>query len=264
MSCRRAPSAARNKLDKGVLGDIKFDNDIARAVKRALPLVLPLCHEHLAPDDAQRWRRALALFDEFMHMLCARHHFTRTKVLAVQEKIDDFFDVWKKQTSEDGYGNYMHSLDAGHVCDNLEEVGNLYRLSQQGWEVVNKKVKNVFFNQTAMGGRRRGSTSKLLPIIYLFLREMYWKFGWADDYFKNHVYPRAEGEEYAKLDIKEGYQRPTHLTEAQVESLAKALVEFDPDVDGFNDNVMFAEVLEGMSEEEEQRIIDAFCHNNSP
>ena len=131
-------------------------------------------------------------------MLNARHHFSHEKVLSVQKKIDEFFDVWKKQTSEDGYGNYMHSLDVGHVCDNLEDVGNLYRLSQQGWEVVNKKVKKVFFNQTAMGGGHNGPTSKLLPVFYLFLRKMYWKFGWADDYFKNHVYPRAEGEEYIR------------------------------------------------------------------
>ena len=152
----------------------------------------------------------------------------------------------------------MHMLDVGHVCDSLLIEGNLYRFSQQGWEAINKKFRKIFFNQTAMGGGRGGSNSKLLPVFYFFLREMYWKFGWADNFFTKYVYPRAEGAEYTKLNIRDCYDRPTKLNNHQIELIAKALVAYDPSVEGFDDSEAFAEILESVSEEEEQRILNAF------
>ena len=44
----------------------------------------------------------------------------------------------------------------GHVYDSLPVEGNLYCFSQQGWEAINKKIRKIFFNQTAIGGGARG------------------------------------------------------------------------------------------------------------
>ena len=81
----------------------------------------------------------------------------------------------------------MHLLDVGHVSDQLKLHSNLYRYSQQGWEAVNKKARKVYFTKTAMGGGSK-SVGKLLPILEMFLRELFWRFGWADEFFLKHVY----------------------------------------------------------------------------
>ena len=43
-----------------------------------------------------------------------------------------------------------------------------------------------------------------------------------------------------------------------MELIAKELVAYNPSVEGFDDNKTFAEVLDSVSEEEEQRILNAF------
>ena len=70
---------------------------------------------------------------------------------------------------------------------------NLYKYSQQGWERVNGKAKRAYNHNTTKGGRRGGS-SKLLPIMMTFLRELLWRFGVGDKLF-NPNDNTEEGEE---------------------------------------------------------------------
>lgn len=134
--------------------------------------VLDTCHAGLDEGLRSDWKEVVIYYCTTMKLLRARHHFDEVRVLEFQESADKFYDLWLKLCGRDGVGNYMHSLGAGHVGEQLQKFGNLYRYSQQGWEAVNKKVKKVFFNQTSMGGGWHGGSSKIKPIMYLFLREV--------------------------------------------------------------------------------------------
>jgi len=205
-----------------------------------------------------KWQLAVSLYNKSMSLLRSRYKFDETMVLEFQETVDHFYDIWFELTSKDGTGNYMHMLATGHIGDQLTRLGNLYRYSQQGWEALNKKMKKIYFNQTALGGGCNGPTSKLLPIFHLFLREMYWRFGWAEDYFKNHVYPRVEGEEYCPLNIKDGYTGPTRLSDEEVKIIAKALVGLDESFDALEESTEFDTILERLTDEEYRRIVTGY------
>lgn len=81
--------------------------------------------------------------------------------------------------------NYFHFIVAGHFSYYLLKFENLYKYSQQGWERVNGKAKQTYNHATQKGGGKGGS-SKLLPIVYTFLRELLWRFGHGDELFKKH------------------------------------------------------------------------------
>ena len=79
--------------------------------------------------------------------------------------------------------NYFHILRAGHFSYFLEKYGNLYLLSQQGWENVNSRWKRTFHNNSQKGGGAGGS-SKLAPVMYTMTRSMLWQYGYLDHLFE--------------------------------------------------------------------------------
>jgi hypothetical protein len=99
-----------------------------------------------------------------------------------QNTADDFAELYINLTGWDGMTNYFHFLSAGHFSFYLLRVKNLYKYSQQGWEHINGKAKRTYHNNTQKGGGRNGS-SKLLPIVYSFLRELLWRFNYGDALF---------------------------------------------------------------------------------
>ena len=72
---------------------------------------------------------------------------------------------------------------------------------------------------------------------------MYWSFGWANAYFKKHVYPRVEGEKYCHLNIKAGYIGPTWLTDEEIKTAAKALVGLEKSFDAVEETTDFEGTL---------------------
>ena len=95
---------------------------------------------------------------------------------------DEFCDAYFSVTGRDGMTNYLHLLKAGHFSWLLNKYGNLYRLSQQGWENVNGRFKRKYFQNSQRGGGR-GKGSKLLPVFYTFMREHLWRVGYLDGFF---------------------------------------------------------------------------------
>jgi hypothetical protein len=84
--------------------------------------------------------------------------------------------------------NYLHMLGSGHMKYYMEVHRNLYKFSQQGWESLNSKYKQVFFRHTGRGGHRGKESGEseryyLLSVMKAFQREMLWISGEADNYF---------------------------------------------------------------------------------
>jgi FMN-dependent NADH-azoreductase len=84
-------------------------------------------------------------------------------------------------------------LGAKHIHYYMEQHGNLYKYSQQGWESLNEKIKPSFFNHTQRGGNfgRGGIESErayLKSIFMFFQHEILWISGAAEEYFHSKYY----------------------------------------------------------------------------
>ena len=79
-------------------------------------------------------------------------------------------------------------LASGHIKYYMDVHNNLYKYSQQGWESLNAKYKQVFFTHTQRGGHYGDSTeerekSYIESVMKAFQRELLWITGDAEHYF---------------------------------------------------------------------------------
>jgi hypothetical protein len=60
--------------------------------------------------------------------------------------INDFFIAFVEESGagKEGVTNYIHTLGSGHVAYYMRAHGNLYKLSQQGWESLNDRLSSPF------------------------------------------------------------------------------------------------------------------------
>ena len=123
--------------------------------------------------------------------------------------------------------NYFHALRAGHFSYFLLKYKNLYRLSQQGWENVNSRLKRSYHHNSAKGGGRGGS-SKLLPVMYNLLREMMWKFGHLDGLFKHIGHDGTINMKYKKI---ERMPIQTDVTDETIVTFANMLLSCSGDTE---------------------------------
>ena len=115
-----------------------------------------------------------------------------------QHDADAFCSSYFAVTGRDGMTNYFHALRAGHFAFFLRKYKNLYRLSQQGWENVNSRLKSSYHHNTQKGGGVGGS-SKLLPVLYTMGRELLWRFGFLDGLFEHLGYDGKVDIDYGKV-----------------------------------------------------------------
>ena len=129
-----------------------------------------------------------------MQLLESKNVFGFDDVCKFQLVCDLFADDYISLTGRDGMTNYFHFMVAGHFSYFLLKHKNLYKYSQQGWERINGKANQLYFHNTQKGGGRGGS-SKLLPILLTFCRELLWRFKFGDELFNKE---KTELE-YAKI-----------------------------------------------------------------
>ena len=134
---------------------MSLTNTVTREICCNLHRILPLCHQHISVNMRAKWQLAFLLYNRSKSLLRSRYKFDETMVLEFQKTVDNFYDLWFELTAKDGTGNYMHMLATVHIGDQLTRFGNLYRYSQEGWESLNKKMKKIYSNQTALGGGRK-------------------------------------------------------------------------------------------------------------
>ena len=185
-----------DKKDTKKLGDVKLSGHRANLFLAGFDALVEVCCEGYDTEFIAEWKDCCSLFREVMQVMDCKLEFRPQDVDAFQLLADEFCDVYCGLTGRDGMTNYFHILRAGHFSYFLEKYGNLYLLSQQGWENVNSRWKRTFHNNTQKGGGWGGS-SKLGPVMYTMARSMLWRHGYLDGLF--HALGHT-----ATMDVKYG------------------------------------------------------------
>jgi len=209
-----------DKKNNEKLAEFSHTNNMARKITKNMQFVAQICLENYEEDVLQDWLKVIELFGEVTEMLDDKKEYKEEEVYAFQKKADEFCKVYIKLTGMQGMTNYLHMLYAGHFSYFLLKYGNLYRFSQQGWENVNGKVKRRHFSSTQKGGGRvKGGTGKLKPIVMAMGREMLWKFGYLDELFK------YIGHDDNELNIEYNKVKPTPKHKKNGEELHREEIE---------------------------------------
>ena len=93
--------------------------------------------------------------------------------------------------------NYIHMFGSGHVTYYLKRYRNLYCYSQQGWEMLNKKLKHYYFHNTNHGGQNgtnkvgRIKGTHVLPLMKLQQRSIMWRLGQGQKFFSGEYQRKA-------------------------------------------------------------------------
>lgn len=185
-----------DKKDKNKLGDVKLSGPASTTFLSGLDHLVDVCTSEHSSEFRDEWKKACNEFRSVMGMLESREEFTTEQVDEFQLKADEFCDVYFALTGKDGMTNYFHNLRSGHFSYFLDKYGNLYKLSQQGWENVNSCYKRSFHNNSQKGGGRGGS-SKLRPVMYTMTRAMLWRYGYLEKLFEKIGHTNA-------IDVKYG------------------------------------------------------------
>jgi hypothetical protein len=142
-------------------------------------------------DQRRKWMYAVTLYNNSMQILRKKTDYTDEEKKKFQLQIDKCYLVWRSMYGRDIATNYWHMLSAGHVLWFMNKMGNLHKYSNQGWEALNRLVKNYLDRRTNMGGGRDKSKSKLKPLASLFMRRLFWTFKLDADFDANAKYANA-------------------------------------------------------------------------
>lgn len=214
---------------KKQLADIKLSNPEAKLFRTNLEELVKVCTARQSPTLVGKWVDACRLFNEVSELLDSKQHFDKDDAYNFQAKADAFCDVYIKLTGRDGMTNYYHNLHAGHFMYFLLKYGNLYRLSQQGWENINGQMKRSYHSNTQKGGGR-GGTSKLVPVMAKMVRSMLWRFGYMKDMFKSLGYKSKVDVTYDKVEphLKHRDSKGNDLHTIAIQEFSDNLFKFDP------------------------------------
>ena len=97
----------------------------------------------------------------------------------------------------EGVTNYLHLIGAGHITYYLRKYRSLYRFSQQGWEALNKLIKNYYHHKTNHGGCQGTKNGPMVrglhmePVANLISRRHCWLLRHGQDFFYNVEYCQA-------------------------------------------------------------------------
>jgi hypothetical protein len=143
-----------------------------------------------ALEQRDNWRNMIAEYSAAMQILRKRSEYTDNDIEQFQYLIDNFFEKYVKETGCEGITNYIHMLASAHIKHYMVIHRNLYKYSQQGWESLNSKYKQVFFRHTQRGGNYGIATEEsertyIQSIMKAFQREMLWISGDAELHFYN-------------------------------------------------------------------------------
>jgi len=172
------------------MGKVKLSNKSTRKFINGLHLLID--ENFSKPEDEEKrdaWNEIIAHYKPAMEILRKRSDYTAQDKDQFQDFIDVFFSKYIKEVGVEGITNYIHMLASGHIKYYMDVHNNLYKYSQQGWESLNAKYKQVFFYHTQRGGHFGKSTAErdrsyIESIMKAFQRELLWLTGDAEHYFE--------------------------------------------------------------------------------
>jgi len=206
------------------LGTISFSKFRARRFMDNLDDLIDYC---MPGDDADsvlsrdRIKLAVADYSHAMVILGQKTNYTDNDINQFQEKIDSWFATWVYEFGSEALTNYTHLLSSGHIREEMEDLGNLYRYSQEGVEAMIGLMKNYFFRRTMRGGgRSKDNGDKMLPLAKWLQRRMFFLLKWRTG-FSLQV---CEGETIdTDIIAEEEYDNIGEEEDAEVESTIEAL-----------------------------------------
>jgi hypothetical protein len=147
------------------------------------------------PQDIEKkniWLQLIGTYSKAMEILRQKNDYAPQQIEQFQDLIDDFYCQYIDEVGVEGITNYLHLLGSGHIKYYMEIHGNLYKYSQQGWESLNAKYKQIFFNHTQRGGNyglntEENERSYIESIMKAFQRELLWTSGVAENYFLSSI-----------------------------------------------------------------------------
>jgi hypothetical protein len=173
------------------VGQVKLSNKNTRKfIKNLTALVHAIFDKEEDEQDRDAWSCVITNYDAAMEILRQQREYTDDDIDKFQDHVDNFFEEYIKILGVEGITNYIHMLGSGHVKYYMQEHRNLYKYSQQGWESLNAKFKQVFFNHTQRGGNsgkysEESERSYLFSVMKAFQRELLWISGDAENYFRS-------------------------------------------------------------------------------
>jgi len=95
-------------------------------------------------EERDQWKYCISEYHDAMILLCKKLDLTNDEIKQFQQHVDNFYVTWIDLLSQEGIMKYIHMLRVGHIGEYLLYHRNLYKHSQQGWEVFNSLLKTFF------------------------------------------------------------------------------------------------------------------------
>ena len=92
------------------------------------------------------------LYLQMMTLLRQTRNFTQQDLQQLQDKIDEYCDQYLKRHGNRDITNYLHTLQAGHVRQQISRFGNLFRFANVGFEAYIGTIRRYLTRRTQNGG----------------------------------------------------------------------------------------------------------------
>ena len=130
-----------------------------------------MCLPEAEEEQKIKWKTAIDHYSWSMVILRKKEGtYTAEELKQYKINVPIWGNLWIELHGDKGMTNYTHMKITFHVHEFMEEWGNLYKYSQQGWESLNSLIKCFFFLRTNKGGGKHDERSRLVPIARLFQR----------------------------------------------------------------------------------------------
>ena len=168
------------------VGEVSMDDSTAKLFEKNMDYLIDVClgNHSLGIEYVTDWKDCMVGYRQVFAMMSSRHEATFEDVCMFVLESDAFMERYVALTGRDGMTNYFHMLRDGHIAYYMRTYGNLYRLSQQGWENINSVMKRTFHRGTQRGGSKKG-TSKIRPVFLRMIRAALWRMGHLCGFFKH-------------------------------------------------------------------------------
>ncbi len=77
-------------------------------------------------------------------MIWQKNDYAPQQIEQFQDLFDEFYSQYIDEVGIEGITNYLNILGSSHQKYYMEIHRNLYKYSQQGWESLNAKYKQIF------------------------------------------------------------------------------------------------------------------------
>jgi len=92
------------------------------------------------------------LYLQMMQAMRQTQDFSPQQLQQLQDKIDEYCDMYLKRHGNRDVTNYLHTLQAGHVRQQIARFGNLFRFANVGFEAYIGTIRRYLTRRTQNGG----------------------------------------------------------------------------------------------------------------